>query len=405
MKVLYPRHAFASPHEITQRGVRARYQIPPFDEAVIEMLDDLSKRLFKQARSDPALAPLAFFLRKTSSFQIADSVQSRLPARAVPVSQGLVFHVPPTNVDTLFLYTLSIALLTGNSNIVRVSENSGPGTFRVLEILFDTLDRHTDVAQLVSVVQFGREIDTLKLFSEVCDVRMIWGGDSSIGSVREAKLAPASKELTFPDRVSFAAISASTWLSSSDEKKDQIANAFFNDTFWFDQMACSSPQLLVIVSDSSEIYHEVVTDFTSRISAIADRKYELPEGQAINKMAAAVNAVAFGATQIDWTSNRSVFVDGMDLQFASAVRPGGGFVSTQEVRTLYEVLPQIRRTTQTMSTFGFSLEDLGNFARKLNGRGIDRIVSFGDALNFSSIWDGKDLAMELVRLIDISITD
>jgi hypothetical protein len=308
-------------------------------------------------------------------------------------------------VDTLFLYTLSIALLAGNSNIIRISENSGPGTFRVLEILFDTLDSHPDVGHLVSVVQFGRDISALEHFSEACDVRMIWGGDASIGSVREAKLGPASKELTFPDRVSFAVISGQTWLSVSDEKKDQIAQAFFKDTFWFDQMACSSPQLLVIVSDSSEVHHNVETDFISRISEIAEQQYELPEGQAINKMVSAVNAVAVGATQIDWESNYSVFVDGMNLQTASAVRPGGGFVSTQEARSLDEVLPQIRRTAQTMSTFGFNRDDLVAFARKLNGRGIDRIVSFGDALNFSSIWDGKDLAMELMRLIDVNITD
>jgi hypothetical protein len=377
----------------------------PFDQAVIHMLDDLSRRLFTFARSDPALAPLAFFMRKGASAQMAENLNLRLPAGTVAVPQGLVFHVPPTNVDTLFLYTLSISLLTGNSNIVRISENSGPGTFRVLDVLFDALDRHPEVANLVTVVQFGRESDALDEFSRACDVRMIWGGDNSISSVRESKLAPASKELTFPDRVSLAAIYGPAWISASDQKKDQLANAFFNDTFWFDQMACSSPQLLVIVSESTEIHRQVEADFVSRVSAIAENQYELPEGQAINKMVAAVNAIAVGATNIDWVSNKSVFVDGMDLQSASAVRPGGGFVSTQEARSLSDVLPHIHRQAQTLTAFGFGSDDLRVLARQLNGRGIDRIVPFGEALDFSSIWDGKDLTMEMVRLIEVIASD
>jgi hypothetical protein len=405
MKVLYPRVGCTTSNDVTKRAVSVRFSVMPFDEAIIRMLDDLSKRLFVEVRTDPALAPLAFFVRKASSTRMATNVRDRLPLGTVPTPQGLVFHVPPTNVDTLFLYTLSIALLSGNSNIVRISENSGPGTFRVLDILFEVLDNHPEIAALVTVVQFGRDMDTLTEFSQACDLRMIWGGDTSIQSVREARLSPAAKELTFPDRMSFAAIRGEAWQSADEEKKNQLAQGFFNDTFWFDQMACSSPQLLVIVSDSHAIHQAVEEDFVSRVTAIAERQYELPEGQAINKMVAAVNAVALGATHIEWESNFGVFVDGMNLQSASAVRPGGGFISTQEARSLKEVLPFIRRTTQTMSSFGFDTETMMEFALSLNGRGIDRLVPLGNALDFSSIWDGKDLPMEMLRLINVTASE
>ena len=37
----------------------------------------------------------------------------------------------------------------------------------------------------------------------------------------------------------------------------------------------------------------------------------------------------------------------------------------------------------------------------LYGRGIDRIVPFGQALSFGTLWDGFDLLAELTRTIHI----
>ena len=45
-------------------------------------------------------------------------------------------------------------------------------------------------------------------FSKDCDVRVIWGGDQSINSIRKSKLSPKSLEITFPDRYSFALFNA-----------------------------------------------------------------------------------------------------------------------------------------------------------------------------------------------------
>jgi hypothetical protein len=39
----------------------------------------------------------------------------------------------------------------------------------------------------------------------------------------------------------------------------------------------------------------------------------------------------------------------------------------------------------------------------LQGRGIDRIVPFGDALSFGTLWDGYDLLAELTRTISVAV--
>jgi hypothetical protein len=57
------------------------------------------------------------------------------------------------------------------------------------------------------------------------------------------------------------------------------------------------------------------------------------------------------------------------------------------------------RKDQTMTVSGIDAERLARFVRKVNGRGIDRIVPFGEALTFGRYWDGYDLLAELTRRV------
>lgn len=375
--------------------------VKPFDPEVVEFLNELSQKLAKQSRISPALAPLAFFMRKAALTQLAKQANNALPYQCIFVPQGLVFHIPPTNVDTLFLYTLALSLMAGNRNLVRISKNSGPETFAVLETLFDSLKSFPRIADLVTFVQFGHEIEYLASFSRVSDVRMIWGGDKTISSVRKAALPAHGVDLAFPDRVSLSAISVESWLKSSAEDKSKIIEGLYNDIYWFDQMACSSPQSLILIGDSSTAAYETKREIEHRLDQLASRRYELPEGQAINKMVAAVRAVSEGASLIDWQSNFSVVVDGLPLEALENVRPGGGFLGVVHLQALTDLTKWLTRKTQTLSVFGFSNEELLDFASKTNGKGIDRIVPIGKALDFSDIWDGKNLLLELLRLVKV----
>lgn len=52
---------------------------------------------------------------------------------------------------------------------------------------------------------------------------------------------------------------------------------------------------------------------------------------------------------------------------------------------------------QTLVYYGYEMEDLYRLAERLNGRGLDRIVPIGRALNFDYIWDGYDMLAEFTR--------
>lgn len=398
---LFPTEQTVDFQQLAHHLASERTTVPPFDPDVIEFLAGLSMRLGKQARVSPALAPLAFFMRKSALKQLEVQAHHALPAHTIFVPQGVVFHIPPTNVDTLFLYTLSMSLLAGNRNIVRISRNSGPDTFNLLNILFEEIIKFPRVAELVVCVQFGHEQDVLDAFSQACDLRMIWGGDATITSVKQAQLKPYASDLAFPDRISLSAVSVTQWIRSEERIKQSVIEGLYNDIYWFDQMACSSPQSLLLVGGTADEYVIAKNDIETRLSYLASERYELPEGQAINKMVAAVRAVAAGATNISWESNYSVSVDGLPISALEDVRPGGGFLSTIHLVHINQLVQYVSRKTQTLSTFGFTPSELISLAQSANGRGIDRIVPLGNALDFSDVWDGKNLLLEMMRLVRI----
>jgi hypothetical protein len=401
VEYLHPRGVVDGSDLVTVLRDRATAGVEPFDDRIIAFLDALSRRLFRISRAEPAIAPLAFFLRRANLVALVEKTRRRIPDGAIVVPQGTVFHVPPTNVDTLFLYTLAISMLTGNANIVRISPNAGPGTARVLNLLLEAIDEEPLLGDRLTIVRFGRDEAALDACSRHADVRMIWGGDSAIRSIRRSALEPSAKDLTFPDRISIAAIEAEAWLGSSDSERDVLAHGLYNDVYWFDQMACSSPAQLIVVGDDQRA-HAAERDISERLDRVAAVRYENVDGQAINKMVALVAGAESGLGRFAWLSNSLVTVEAQDVATAVQFRPGGGFLSTQRVDALAVVVPQLTRRVQTLSTFGFDRDTLTDFARAADGNGVDRIVPIGSALDFDAVWDGKDLILESLRLVTIA---
>lgn len=401
VEFLYPRNVPTGRDISSVLDERVGPAVVPFDESTIAFLDRLSRSLFQISRSEPAIAPLAFFLRRANTSLIADRARRRVPEGAYAVPQGTVFHVPPTNVDTLFLYTLAISMLAGNANVVRISPNAGPGTERVLNLLLEQLDSDPVLASRLTIVRFGRDAAALEACSSRADVRMVWGGDGAIHAIRQSPLSAAAKELTFPDRISLAAVAAAGWLDSSVEERDAAIEGLYNDVYWFDQMACSSPAQIVLVGNEDAV-REARHDIAARLDRAAERRYGAVDGQSINKMVALVSGLDNGLGHFDWISNNLVVVDADDLASAVQFRPGGGFLSAQRLTSLTELVPQLTRRVQTLSVFGFSRSELVEVVRVANGRGIDRIVPVGSALDFDAVWDGKDLLLESLRFVTVA---
>ena len=153
------------------------------------------------ARRFPELASLGFFLRRGEIAKALKSLETegddvfRFP-------RGLVFHVPPANVDTIFVYSWALSALAGNPNVVRISSRSAGAAETVLEALNEALaEADPIIARTQRMVTYGRDDAVTSALSAACELRVIWGGDAavtaSLPQVRtEVKLGLDVQDLT-----------------------------------------------------------------------------------------------------------------------------------------------------------------------------------------------------------------
>lgn len=369
---------------------------PPFAPELLDFCHAVSRRLFedKRAKRHPELVPLASFLRRASVSALADEFASGAVAGVVQVPRGLAFHVPPSSVDTMFVYSLAVSLLVGNRNVVRLSQRRTETTEVLIDALNAVLPEHPSVARSLAVVSYGHELEPSALLSRAADVRVIWGGDATIETIRALPLAPHATELLFGDRFSLAVLDAAS-------PEDDLPHRLFNDAYWFDQMGCSSPRLVVGVGAGAAGRLEQLFDGLQR--EIARRRYELELGAVLAKRAYAYGALAdrpvarFRELGNELTVLELTTLDGFDR-----THPGAGLFYAIALKTLDELAPYVVRKDQTMTVSGIDGERLARFVRRVNGRGIDRIVPFGEALTFGRYWDGYDLLGELTRRVSAS---
>lgn len=373
----------------------------PFDASRTRFLADLSRVLRRNGRGMPEIEALSFWLRKSEVSRLAKQFQELGDEEVLLVPRGTAFHIPPANVDTIFVYSLAMSMLTGNRNIVRLSSRSLAAAAPILDALRTTAAEHPEVAQSLRIVTYGHDDETTRALSAACDVRVIWGGDGTIDAVRRFPLAPHATELAFADRFSLAALRTAAYLALDEPARDRLVEQFVNDTFWFDQLGCSSARLLVWVG--AEDITEPAEDFHTRVRRIADGKgYQVDTAAAIGKLGQAFRSMIDGQiTGYHWYSNTEVVLDTGSFAPARGDFCGAGLFYQWRVGELTDLVPHLRRADQTLAAAGFTTERLRNFAETANGAGIDRIVPFGQALQFHRYWDGYDLLAEFTRKVHI----
>ncbi|MBB5958855.1 hypothetical protein FHS29_005464 [Saccharothrix tamanrassetensis] len=372
------------------------------DERVVDFLVAFARKLLAPAtaRRFPELASLGFFLRRG---EIAKVLAAPEKAGVLRFPRGLVFHVPPANVDTIFVYSWALSALAGNRNVVRISPRSAGAASAVVDALNEALaSADPVVAQTQVMVTYDRDDAVTAALSAACDLRVIWGGDRAVTEVRRMPLAPHARDVTFPDRASFAAISVAGWEAASVRERREAAVGFYNDSYWFDQAACASPRALFWVGDAAGA-EQGREEFLALLGEVlADKGHVVEPAMAVQKRVSAYGVAADGHA-------RSIRFDGnavatLELTSAGDVPRewlGAGTFPLATLPSLDALVPMVRRKDQTLSVFGFGQGELERLAHDLAGRGIDRVVPFGSALTFSELWDGYDLLSEFTRLVTV----
>jgi len=382
------------------------YDVPPFDPGTIELCAAISGGLM-QLRDHPEAVALGFWMRPASLARIRADFEASIPTDQLAVPRGLAFHVTPANVDTLFVYSWVLSLLVGNANIVRLSSRSTPVRTRILEAVGAALDEPSmaHLGRRNRFVLTDHDETSLRDFSAASDVRVVWGGDATVQHFRRFPIPVRGRDVVFPDRHSMAILDAASVAALDDAGVGSLADRFFDDAFWFDQGACSSPRLLLwrAAADPDASEHAIQRFRAAVLAATRRRHYTAEVGMALNKMAFATDVAArFDGVRIDSVSNEATWVRLGSVSDYDRENCGGGlFFEVMSHDLAADLSTLVGRRDQTVTTFGVGRDELRSLAGRLNGRGIDRFVPVGRALAFDSTWDGSDLLTEFSRRVVI----
>ncbi len=375
--------------------------LPPFDDKVTAFLADLSASLLKdpRAKAYPDIATFAFFCRK-ANLQRLQADYSNLADR---LGRGLTFHIAPGNVPMNFAYSLTAALLAGNACIVKASSKDFMQTTLVCEAMQTLLSGvHSALLPYVSVVEYPREAQEItEVFSNLCDVRIIWGGDETIRRVRMAPLSPRAFDITFADRWSALVLGADAVAAMDNAALQAAAQGFYNDTYLFDQNACTAPRLLYWLG-GGETLQTAQQRFWEAVHAYAAPRYPIDPVVAVDKRTALYTAALTlpDATLEPMPDHLAVRIRlGALIPKVTDFRCAGGCFLEYTAETLTPLAQLLSQKAQTLSVLGMDAQTVLRFALANGVRGVDRITPVGHTLDFSLVWDGYDLIQTLSRRI------
>ncbi len=376
-----------------------------FSDITLGFLSDISKQLLNSpfVRNYPDVVTFAFYCREANLKVLNMKYAS---GNKLLIGRGILFHIAPGNVPINFAYSLLAGLLTGNINIVRLPSDN----FEQVNIIVEAIKKVLDLeryklifSKRLYLVKYDRQSSATGFFSKLCDIRIIWGGDRTIDDIRKFPISPKSTEITFSDRYSVAIINASSYLKIQDKSK--VAFDFYNDTFLFDQNACTSPQTIYWIGPIEEI--RVAQDiFWKNLHLIlVEKKYELQPISSVDKLTMLfTQAISYGDIEIEprisnliWRiKNNSIHLD-IDLYKCNC-----GYFNEVVISSLDAITSVINRKFQTICYLGFAKDELEIWVKNNKPLGVDRIVPLGRTMDFSLIWDGYDLVSSLSRRVVVS---
>jgi len=353
------------------------------------------------ARSHPELTALGYWLRPAAIKRLEEHFSAGDKPGHVRVPRGVVFHLPPANVDTLFVYSWMLSLLVGNGNLIRLSARPTPAG----EVLVEQIERAFADSELRAhnmIVTYERDDRITAALSAEIDLRCVWGGDAKVAHIRRLPLPPHAAEIAFPDRFSMSALRSRAFLELDDAARRALLEQFFNDVFWFNQMGCASPRLVAWVGTRASARDAAAAFFTGLREVVRAKGYRVELGVALEKTAAAYRAIVdLPVERYEVYDNELSVLVLERLADCRAHAFGAGTLMQVALPDLLALGEFVQRKDQTLTQFGFSDTELRALVDELGGRGIDRIVPIGKALEFHHVWDGIDLMDQFTRLVQI----
>lgn len=380
----------------------------PFASETIAFCNAVSKRILlsRDFRHFPEMLAFAHWLRKASILQLSKQFAARHADSRQP--RGMAFHIAPKNVDTIFLYSLFLALLAGNTNIVRISSSQTQQVSMVLGAINAVLrdEQFQNISDRICIVGYEHDETVTSFFSQASALRIVWGGDNTVSEIRKIPLPPHSRDIGFPNKWSLSVFRAQGILQADDETISRLVHAYANDTYWFGQMACSSPRGMLWLGSQADIATASEKFWSTLDAHLMTQALDLSAVDVMNKRVLEDQSAVAAQAVIRVSKNNVVNVIRFKsvAEFLVADHCGSGVFYEAIIESLASLSGIMNRKLQTIVSYGIASEDWDKVLRAHVFAGIDRIVDVGEALNFSAEWDGLDLMTEYTRGIALNVS-
>lgn len=371
--------------------------LQPYSDEAIEFASMLSKNLMKSPaiRVYPDISAIAFWCRKANLLKMKENC----PEADKRLGRGLCFHVAPGNIPINFAFSYIFGLMSGCSNIVRLSSKAYLQIKPICDAVLDTLKDCPEIEKRTAFIRYPADDETTAEFCKNADARLIWGGDATIAKVRTMTSKPRCIDICFADRYSVCVIDGNAVVETDEATMSRLADNFYNDTYLMDQNACSSEQLIFWVNDSKEAREK----FWKAIYDFAEKKYELQAAVSVDKYTHMFEDILDNKPVDSIKMNTNLLyrveLSKMDGNITE-LRGKGGYFYEYMLNDLSEIAPFVTEKFQTVTYFGIEAEDIRKFVVENRLRGIDRIVPIGKAMDIDIMWDGFDLVRMLSRFVD-----
>jgi hypothetical protein len=176
----------------------------PFAPEALELCDRLSVAIgrSKAAREHPELQAFAFSIRRAELLRLHAQFEALAGESLVLRPRGCVLHFAPANADTLFAYSWIWSALLGNRNIVRLSSRRSDVSRTLESMICDRLADAADPIKLGTLmVSYEHDPDVTARLSALADVRLIFGGDRSVQTIKCVPAKPGTVDVGFVDRL------------------------------------------------------------------------------------------------------------------------------------------------------------------------------------------------------------
>lgn len=154
---------------------------------------------------------------------------------------GILFHIAAGNVDGLPAYSVVEGLLVGNINILKLPSGDSGLSIKLLYELIKIEPRLKDYIYVFDVP--STEIETLKLFANIADGVVVWGGDLAVKAAREMADV-TTKVISWGHKLSFAYAT----VQATEEQLEGLARHICETN----QILCSSCQGIFVDTGSKE---------------------------------------------------------------------------------------------------------------------------------------------------------